>query len=37
MFAFTFRYSANDRGKLKYVEILLKSKKNIYAKSNETT
>ena len=27
MFVFAFRYSANDCGKLKFTEILLKSKK----------
>lgn len=37
MFAFTFRYSANDCGKFKYVEILSKFKKYIYAEGNETT
>ena len=37
MLAFAFRYSANDCGKLKDTEILLKPKKiYVYAKSNET-
>lgn len=36
MFAFTFKYSANDGGKLKYVEILVKSKKNHICLNDET-
>lgn len=36
MFAFTFKYSANVGGKLKYVEILVKSKKTHICLNDET-